>query len=449
MNLSVIILAAGYGTRMKSDIPKFLHPIAGRSMVEWAVRAGELATDELPVVVVGHGSEHVMAHLGERVQYAMQDQQLGTAHAAMQAQSVLIGQSDAVIVIYADMPLLRGETLRDLADLFMRERAQSDVAMAMLTIVRDDAQGFGRIVRNQEGHIQAIVEEAVCTPEQRNIRELNPGVYCFDATWLWDNLPKVTASPKGEYYLTDMVEIAVSQGCRVVSMFADLAEVDGVNTRVQLAQAEVAMRKRIADRHMLAGVTILDPSATYIDDDVEIGQDTTILPGCLLQGTTKIGAHCMIGPHSRIIDSKIGDHCMITYSVLESASVANHCEIGPFGRLRKGAQLDDHVHMGNFGEIKNSYLGPGTKMGHFSYVGDAEIEGQVNIGAGTITVNYDGQNKHKTTIGQGAFIGSDTLLVAPVNVGRGAKTGAGSVVTHDIPDDTLVYGVPARPAKRR
>ena len=448
MNVCSIILAAGYGTRMKSDVPKFLHPVAGRAMVEWAVRAGEIATEQLPVVVVGHGREQVMAHLGDRVRYAMQEQQLGTAHAAQQAQSILQGQSDAVIVIYADMPLLRGETLSQLAALFARERTQSDVAIAMLTIVRDDPQGFGRIVRDHDGHIQAIVEEAVCTPEQRNIRELNPGVYCFDAAWLWENISKVAVSPKGEYYLTDMVEIAVAQERKVVSMYADVEEVDGVNTRVQLAHAEAAMRRRIAERHMLAGVTILDPSATYIDDDVEIGQDTTILPGCLLQGSTKIGAHCTIGPQSRIIDSKIGDHCMITYSVLESASVANHCEIGPFGRLRPGAQLDDHVHMGNFGEIKNSYLGPGTKMGHFSYVGDTEIEGQVNIGAGTITVNYDGQNKHKTTIGKGAFIGSDTLLVAPVSVGRSAKTGAGSVVTHDVPDDTLVYGVPARPAKR-
>lgn len=448
MNTNVIILAAGYGTRMKSQLPKFLHPVAGRAMVEWAVRAGEMASEQPPIVVVGHGRELVQAHLGERVCYVVQDEQLGTGHATLQAASVLRNQSEAVIVIYADMPLLRGETLQQLAELYRREKAQSNAVMAMLTIIREDPQGFGRIVRDEAGNVQAIVEEAVCTPEQKQIRELNPGIYCFDADWLWAHLPQIPPSPKGEYYLTDMVAVAAAQGRRVATMFADLEEVDGVNTRVQLAQAEAAMRRRIAERHMLAGVTILDPQVTYIDDDVEIGQDTTILPGCFLQGGTKIGSHSVIGPYSQIRDSMIGAHCTINNSVLDGASVGNHCEIGPFGRLRKGARLDEHVHMGNFGEVKNSYLGPGTKMGHFSYVGDTEIEGQVNIGAGTVTVNYDGQNKHKTTIGHGAFIGSDTLLVAPVNVGRGAKTGAGSVVTHDVPDDTLVYGVPARSAKR-
>jgi bifunctional UDP-N-acetylglucosamine pyrophosphorylase/glucosamine-1-phosphate N-acetyltransferase len=395
-------------------------------------------------MVVGHGKEQVQSLLGARVDYAVQEQLLGTGHAVMQAANILRGQADAVVVIYGDMPLLQQTTLQGLVDRFAQERQQQPLAIAMLTIERADSQGFGRIVRNSAGQIQAIVEEVDCTPEQKLIRELNPGIYCFDGDWLWENLPKIPLSKKGEYYLTDMVGLAVSQGRTVVTTPAPLDEVNGINTRVQLTQASAVLRQRILERHMLNGVTIIDPQNTYIDDEVEIGSDTTILPGCLLEGKTKIGRHALIGPHSRITNCVIGDECRVTYAVLEQARMENHAEIGPFARLRSGAHLGEGVHMGNFGEVKNSYLGPGTKMGHFSYLGDTQVGENVNIGAGTITCNFDGEKKHKTVIGDGAFIGSDTMLVAPLTIGAGAKTGAGSVVTKDVPAETLVYGVPAK-----
>jgi len=446
VKVSTVVLAAGYGTRMKSDLPKMLHPVMGRPMIEWAAKTAQAVSQLPPVVVVGHRRELIEQLLGDQVRYAVQPEMLGTGHAVMQAATLLRDQADVVLVTYGDMPLLRSDTLQKLLDLFLQLHAseQAMPAIAMLTLARDDAQGFGRIIRNEQGDIQGIVEEADCTPAQKAIRELNPGIYCFDGAWLWKNLAKIPISAKGEYYLTDMVGIAVAQGRHVATMFAPLEDVDGINTRVHLANATAVMRQRILEKHMLAGVTIVDPGTTYIEDTVTIGTDTTILPGTLLQGSTQIGQHAQIGPHAQIVDCVLGDYCRVIYSVLEQARMDAHSEIGPFGHLRKGAHLAEGVHMGNFGEVKNSYLGPGTKMGHFSYLGDAHVEGNVNIGAGTITCNYDGAHKHKTQIGQGAFIGSDTLLVAPVTIGAGATTGAGAVVTKDVPAGALVYGVPAR-----
>lgn len=448
MRIATVVLAAGYGTRMKSDLPKMLHPVMGQPMIVWAVESAQTVSQLPPVVVVGHKRELIEQLLGERVRYAVQHEMLGTGHAVMQATELLQGQADVVLVTYGDMPLLQSNTLQKLLDLFLQlhNNEQAAPAIAMLTIERDDPQGFGRIVRNEQGEIQRIVEEADCTPTQKLIRELNPGIYCFNAAWLWENLVQIPISAKGEYYLTDMVGIAVAQGRRVATMFAPLEDVDGINTRIHLANATAVMRRRILEKHMLAGVTIIDPATTHIEASVTIGQDTTILPGTVLQGTTQIGKHALIGPYAQLIDCAIGDHCRVIYSVLEQAQMDAHSEIGPFGHLRKGAHLAEGVHMGNFGEVKNSYLGPGTKMGHFSYIGDTYIEGNANIGAGTITCNYDGVTKHKTQIGQGAFIGSDTLLVAPVTIGAGATTGAGSVVTKDVPPGGLVYGVPARAA---
>ncbi|RIK39669.1 MAG: UDP-N-acetylglucosamine diphosphorylase/glucosamine-1-phosphate N-acetyltransferase [Chloroflexi bacterium] len=448
MKVATVILAAGFGTRMKSDLPKVLHPIAGRPMVEWAVRTAEQVGDLPPVVVVGHGKERVADLLKERVQYAEQKQLLGTGHAVMHAEAALRDKSDAVLVFYADMPLLQASTLRNLVELFAVERRQGEPALAMLTIDRPDSQGFGRVVRNNRGEVQAIVEEVDCTPDQKQITELNPGIYCFDAEWLWANLSQIPASRKGEYYLTDMVGVAVAQGRRVVTASAPLDDVHGINTRVHLAQVAAVMRQRIAEQHMLNGVTIIDPLTTYIDDTVEIGSDTTILPGCCLEGATRIGHHAIIGPYSRLVDSSVGDHCRVSYSVIEQARLDNHADIGPFGRLRPGAHLGEGVHMGSFGEVKNSYLAPGVKMGHFSYIGDSDVGENAMIAAGTITCNFDGVQKNRTVIGKEAFIGSDTLLVAPVTVGDGAKTGAGSVVTRDVPPHTLVYGVPAHSPKK-
>ncbi len=440
-----VILAAGNGTRMKSNLPKVLHPVAGRAMIEWPVTVAEGVSSDKPLVVVGYGREQVTKQLGDRCIYAVQEELLGTGHAVMQAQGALEGTTDIVLVLYGDMPMLRAETLQNLLNRFVeRKGADASTAFAMLTIVRDDPQGFGRIVRDARGEVAAIVEEVDCTPEQAAIRELNPGIYCFDAAWLWSALPLLQKSKKGEYYLTDMVSIARSQDKSVLTIQVDASETDGINTRVQLAHAEAALRRRILEAHMLAGVTILDPESTYIDADVRIGMDTRLLPGTMLQGKTSIGANCLIGPNAQIVDSTIGDGCKVNASVLEEARMDAGARIGPFGHLRAGAHLGEGVHMGNFGEVKNSYLAPGVHMGHFSYVGDAQIGEHTNIGAGTITCNYDGVRKNKTIVGKDVFIGSDSLLVAPVTLGDGARTGAGSVVTRDVPAGALVYGVPAK-----
>lgn len=449
MNTLAVILAAGYGTRMKSSLPKVLHPIMGRPMVEWAVMASRTVSSLPPLVVVGHGQEDVRTVLGNQATFVEQKELLGTGHAVQQAMPAAPAMVDAVIVTYGDMPLLRGETLQALTALFAEGQGENGAAMALLTIQREDPQGFGRIVRDEAGEIQAIVEEADCTPEQKKIQELNPGIYCFDADWLRANLAKIPISPKGEYYLTDLVGIAAQQGKRILSMYAPLEEVDGINTRVHLAQATEVMRRRILERHMLAGVTIVNPDSVLIEDRVTIQADALILPGSYIQGITQIGAHAVVGPNTHIVDSVIGAECRVAHSVIEQAIMEARSEIGPFGHLRKGAHLGEGVHMGNFGEVKNSYLGPGVKMGHFSYLGDAEVGPNVNIGAGTITCNYDGERKHKTRIGADVFIGSDTLLVAPLSIGEDARTGAGSVVTHDVPAGALVYGVPARLPRSR
>jgi bifunctional UDP-N-acetylglucosamine pyrophosphorylase / glucosamine-1-phosphate N-acetyltransferase len=448
VNLVNVILAAGFGTRMKSELPKVMHPLLGRPMVEWAVRSATQVSGRQPVVVVGHGRELVEGYLGEQAQYVVQSELLGTGHAVMQVVPALQGKADAVLVFYADMPLLSAATQRQLADLFAEGvAAGKKPALAMLTVVRDDPQAFGRVIRNGAGEIEAIVEEAYCTPEQRQIKELNPGVYCFDAEWLWQNLPKIPLNTKGEYFLTDLVAIAVEQGRPILSLEAPFEEVNGINNRVQLAQVSQLLQRRILEAHMMNGVTFVEPANSYVEEGVTIGADSVIWPGAVLQGQTQIGRHATIGPNAQIVDSEIGDHCRVSYSVVEEARMEAHSEIGPFGHLRKGAHLAEGVHMGNFGEVKNSYLGPGVKMGHFSYVGDAQVGANANIGAGTITCNFDGAKKHKTVVGEGAFIGSDTLLVAPVEIGAGARTGAGSVVTHDVPPNSLVYGVPARAPK--
>jgi bifunctional UDP-N-acetylglucosamine pyrophosphorylase/glucosamine-1-phosphate N-acetyltransferase len=282
-----------------------------------------------------------------------------------------------------------------------------------------------------------------------SIKELNVGAYCFSADWLWGALHRIPVSPKGEYYLTDTVELAVRDGLPVQALvMADMVETIGINTRVHLAEAEAAMRKRINVEHMLKGVTLIDPKTTYIDAGVSIGRDTVIWPGNYLFGKTSIGADCQIGPNAHIRDTQIGDGCKVLMSVMEGAVLENHVDVGPFARLRKGAHLCEGVHMGNFGEVKDSTLSPGVKMGHFSYIGNAQVGANTNIGAGTITCNYDGEKKHPTEIGEDAFIGSDTMLVAPVKLGDGARTGAGAVVTKNVPDDTLVVGMPARAIRK-
>ena len=441
MKTTSIILAAGQGTRMKSALPKMLHPVCGKPMLWHALQAAQAVTDEKPVLIVGHGAEQVREAIGDAARYVTQAERLGTGHAVQQAESTLKGESAFVLVSNADMPLLSAESL---AKLIAAQKTNSG-PITMLTLIADDPRGFGRIVRSADGRVKAIVEEADASEEEKKITELNASAYCFDAEWLWDALKRIPLSAKGEYYLTDTVGLAVDAGLRVQAIvLEDAVEAIGVNTRIHLAEAEASMRSRVNRGHMLNGVTLLDPASTYIGMDVKIGRDTVIHPNTFLRGETEIGEGCEIGPNTIITDCKIGDRCEILASVLEKAVLEDDVDMGPFARLRKGAHLAKGVHMGNFGEVKDSFLGEGVKMGHFSYIGNATIGAETNIGAGTITCNYDGEKKHHTEIGEGVFIGSDTMLVAPLTLGDRARTGAGAVVTKDVKEDTLVVGMPAR-----
>src|SRR5512145_3503498 len=446
MKVTSVLLAAGQGTRMKSSLPKVLHPLCGKPMLWHVLEALKSAATEKPVVVVGHGADEVKKYLGDSADCVLQEPQLGTGHAAMQAEDLLKGKTDYVIVTYADMPLLRGETFQRLVE---TQRLNSG-PFSLLTVTADDPRGFGRIVRKADGTVAAIVEEYVATPEQQQIKELNVGAYCFKADWFWDALQRIEKNPKkGEYYLTDIVEIAVKDSLPVQAVVHDdFIETIGINTRVHLSEAEAALRMRINREHMLNGVSMMNPEVTYIDAGVKIGRETLILPNTYIHGNTAIGEGNVIGPNAIIRDTRIGNHCKILASVMEGAVLEDDVDMGPFARLRKGAHLKNHVHMGNFGEVKDSTLHEGVKMGHFSYIGNATVGAHTNIGAGTITANYDGEKKHPTLIGEEVFIGSDTMLVAPLTLGNGARTGAGAVVTKNVADDTLVVGMPARAIKK-
>lgn len=411
-------------------------------MVLHSLQTARALADDPPVLVVGHGAGAVVDAVGEDVRVVEQSPQLGTGHAVLQARELLEGRADRLLVSYADMPLLTPETLGRLVE---RQRDNSAV-ITLLTLMRDESRGFGRVIRDEDGAVVGIVEEAVAAPEELAIRELNAGVYCFDAQWLWEHVGRIPLSmPKEEYYLTDLVEMAAGEGREVQAVVVDNEEETlGINTRVHLAEAERVMRRRINEEWMKAGVTLVDPATTYIESGVSIGRDTVVHPNTHLQGNTSIGVRCRVGPNTIIEDCTIGDECVVVASVLERATMERGSDVGPFGHLRRGARLGEGAHVGNFGEVKNSTLGAGAKLGHFSYLGDADVGAGANIGAGTITCNYDGERKHATTIEEGAFVGSATMLVAPVRVGRGAKTGAGSVVTRDVPAGTVAYGVPAR-----
>ncbi len=450
MTIASVLLAAGMGTRMKSRLPKMLHSILGKPMILHALNAVLPHTDLPSVVVVGHGAEAVREAVQNafpgQVDFALQAEQLGTGHAVLSAMDALRGKSDLVLVTCADMPMLKAESVAKIIGF----HKQNGNVLTMTSVIGDVPRGFGRVVRDKDGKLTAIVEEVDATDEQRRIREYNISVYCFDATWLWDNLTQIKPSPKGEYYVTDLIKMAVEQGKKLDSVVLDdPVEGLGVNNRIDLADCEVAMRKRVIRSWMLEGVSFLDPDSCTVESDVLIGKDTVILPNTHLRGKTVIGENNRIGPDTTIQDTTIGNDCVITYSLAEKAWLGNHVSMGPFCHLRPGAVLKDGVHLGNFGEVKDSTLAEGVKMGHFSYIGNAQIGKDVNIGAGTITCNFDGVHKHNTEIGENTFIGSDTMLVAPLKIGKNAKTGAGSVVNRDVPDDTIVYGVPARPKERK
>jgi bifunctional UDP-N-acetylglucosamine pyrophosphorylase / glucosamine-1-phosphate N-acetyltransferase len=443
-SVSVSILAAGLGKRMHSEMPKVLHHIAGRPLVGYVLDVATALADPAGgalALVVGHGHQQVQRALGDSWTYVRQTELLGTGHALLQCHAALAGKAASILVLYGDTPLIRVETLRRM----LEHHRVTGAAATVLTFFPADPHGYGRIVRDAQDRVLGIVEERVATDEQRLIREANSGILCFQDDWVWSALRKLGVSEAGEYFLTDLPAMAVAQGRRVEGLtIDDPSEVMGINDRAQLAEASQVMRERINRRVMLSGVTLVDPAATYLDDTVTIEPDTIIEPNTHIRGQTHIGWRCTIGPNTVLEDCRIGNDCRLEAVFAEGATLENGVGVGPYAHLRSGAHLADGVHMGNFGEIKKSYLGPGTKMGHFSYIGDAQIGADVNIGAGTITCNFDGKRKHKTVIGDHVFIGSDTMLVAPVEIGPDAKTGAGSVVTHDVPAGSLAYGVPAR-----
>jgi bifunctional UDP-N-acetylglucosamine pyrophosphorylase/glucosamine-1-phosphate N-acetyltransferase len=444
--LAAVILAAGMGKRMRSTLPKVLHRIAGVPLVGHVLRAIAPLTPTRTVLIVGHGGEQVQATIGPGPEYVFQAQQLGTAHAVLQARAAVEGQVDTVLVLYGDSPLLRSATLQELVSL---HHARPETRVSMLTCVTPDPYGYGRIIRDAAGQVLDIVEEKVATPEQRAILEINSGIYCFDADWLWPRLAALPLHPgAGEYYLTDMIAVAIAEAPGSVQALAltGMEETAGINNRVQLAMADGLMRDRLREHWMLEGVTLIDPRSIYIDADVILGQDTILYPGCYLEGRTRVGAGCRLGPQAHLVDAMVGNDCVIGTSLLEGCTVEPGVDIGSFNHLRPGAYLATGVHLGNFAEVKNSRLGPHVAQGHFSYIGDADIGADTNIGAGTVTANFDriAGRKHRTVVGVGADIGVDSLLVAPVEIGAGAKTGAGSVVTKDVPPGALVYGVPAR-----
>ena len=441
MKCESVILAAGLGTRMRSRQAKVIHPLGGRPLLQWTLEACRQAAGRTPFVVVGPDAADVRAALEGQAHVVEQAERLGTGHALLQAAPALQGGAPLVLVVGADMPLLRPETLRRLIE----RQAQSGARLTLLSARSDVSRGFGRVLRDADGRVREVIEEAHATAEQLGVRELNTSVYCFQGDWLWQALPALPLSPKGEYYLTDLVARAAAEGGADSLVVDDPDEIIGVNTREHLAEAEAALRRRINRGWMLAGVTLLDPATAYIGPEVQLAPDTVILPNTMLDGRTVVGEGCRLGPDTRIVDSTLGRDCVVQASLVEGATLGDGVDVGPFSHLRAGAQLMQGVHIGNFAEVKNSVLGPGVKMGHFSYVGDAAVGEQANIGAGTITCNFNREGrKSRTEIGAGAFIGSDSLLVAPVRVGEQAVTGAGAVVTRDVPDHGLAVGMPAR-----
>ncbi|WP_409303639.1 bifunctional UDP-N-acetylglucosamine diphosphorylase/glucosamine-1-phosphate N-acetyltransferase GlmU [Peribacillus sp. SCS-155] len=434
-NRYAIILAAGQGTRMKSKLYKVLHPVCGKPMVQHVMDQVNNLNIEKIVTIIGHGAELVKEQLGDSCEYALQEEQLGTAHAVMQAAQQLAGLEGTTLVVCGDTPLIKAETM----DALIKTHEEAHAAATVLTAVTENPAGYGRVLRNAEGHVEKIVEHKDATEEERQVTEINTGTYCFDNKALFSALQNVSnENAQGEYYLPDVIEILKSAGHIVTaSRTEDFEETLGVNDRVALSQAEAILKKRINEMHMRNGVTIIDPSNTYIETGVTIGRDTVIHPGSIIKGESIIGEDCVIGPHTEIKNCEIGNSSTVRHSAAFESIIGSYVNIGPFAHIRPDSDIRDKAKIGNFVEIKKAVIGEGSKASHLSYIGDAEVGNDVNIGCGSITVNYDGKNKYLTKIEDHVFIGCNSNLVAPVTIGRGAYVAAGSTITEDVPEDAL------------
>tara|TARA_Y100000588_G_scaffold388499_1_gene488844 strand:- start:1717 stop:3060 length:1344 start_codon:yes stop_codon:yes gene_type:complete len=444
-NFEAVVLAGGKGTRMNSKLPKVLHSICGREMVQIVLDTVNASGVSRTTLVIPANEHLIKSLVGDRVAYVEQIVPLGTGDAVKNAIRDN-PNSENVMILCGDMPLILSETLVRLRTTHLNSNAH----VTVLTGESENPKGMGRIVREQSGSIKAIVEENDADASTLAIKEVNLGVYCFRYDWLSENLHNLEPSDSGEVYLTDLVTVAVAQGLDVAYVQPlDVTETIGINNRIELANAENIYRRRLRTKWMLEGVTMTDPETVYLDHGVELGTDVVLLPNTHIKDGSKISDNCIIGPNSVISHSTIGQNTQVRASVIEDSVLEENVKIGPFSHVRPGSRIGSGVKLGNFVEIKNSNIGSDTKSGHFSFIGDADVGSNVNIGAGTVTVNYDGSCKHRTNIGDRCFIGCDTMLIAPVNVGSGADTGAGSVVKHDVPPDSRVVGVPAKPIPKK
>ena len=440
MNLAAVVLAAGIGKRMKSRVPKMLHPVLGRPMLSYVIDAVKGVSPRKIVVVIGHGRDDIKVSFGEAgVIFAEQKMQLGTGHAADCARGELQGFKGNILILNGDFPLITSKSLNNL----VKKHADGRADVSFLTADIADPSGYGRVLRNVKGEVEKIVEDKDASPVDKKITEINSGTYCVKSGFLWDALKGIgSGNRQKEYYLTDIIEIARKGSRKVLGVKSrDGSEVLGINDRVQLSEVEALLKKRINDSLMRSGVTMVDPGTTFVSPDATIGADTVIYPNTYIYGKTVIGRGASLGPGVWIEDSILGEGVTVRLSsYISNSRIGDNVTVGPFAHIRPGVEIMDGAKIGNFVEIKKSRIGSGSKVPHLSYVGDAVIGKDVNIGAGTITCNYDGFRKHETVIGDEVFIGSDTMLVAPLKVGRGATTGAGSTITKDVPEGALAIG---------
>ena len=434
MKTKALILAAGQGTRMKSEDSKVLHKVFDKALVDYPVLAAKEVGIQEICLIVGHKAEEVQKYFSDKVSYALQKEQLGTGHAVMQAGDFIDDEGE-VLILYGDTPLITGQTLKKMLDF---HRLNKNGATVLSAVVAEPA-GYGRIVRNERNEFVKIVEQKDASVAEEKIQEINAGMYVFEAGLLKYALSQLTNhNVQKEYYLTDTLEILLSKGYRVDAVATDsVNDILGVNSRVQLAEVTEIMKERINEKHMLGGVTIIDPKSTYIGPDVIIGQDTIIEPGCILEGNTSIGTNCRIGYHSKIKNTFIGNAVDVEISVITDSFIDEGTHIGPFAYLRPHSHIGKNIKVGDFVEIKNANIGDGTKISHLTYIGDADVGKNVNFGCGTVVVNYDGEKKHRTTVKDNAFIGCNTNLVSPVVIEEGAYTAAGSTITQTVPKNSL------------